>query len=595
MPHPAKPHWTLDKAKTTIGKSIDRDRVRRKKVAQDSSRAEKSTGVKAGLVCRSVLEQSSLDDFMAQAALSRATFEADRWGARFEEEGPRLVAVANSTEPGSEEAAAAASAAAVKAAASLVVPIPWRPAWTEDMDVEDLLKLEGEAFLEWRRVLAQIEQTEGVVMTPYERNLDFWRQLWRCVERCDLLVQIVDARDPAFYRSRDLERYVKTRYGGAKRLLLLMNKSDFLPMELRRQWAAHFANLGVDVIFFSALRELHRMRRVPRVSGSSRTAAAPTAEGSAAADASEAANADSEVANSPEEQHLPPHGPLESSDSGDVVDCTMLLDEIRARLHPECTGNEEETRRGVVGFVGYPNVGKSSVINALFGAKKVSMSRTPGKTKHLQTLELPGSDLTLCDCPGLVFPSVVATKAHLAINGTVPIVELRDSIAPVNLIVEKMGVEAVAAKYGLSSEMMQNGTDRLGQDFVSPARRILAGFSNARGHFLRQKVPDETWSARRVLQDFCTGELLHCECPVDHGEQAKQGIAIPLDSLKAVAPSTVQPTAAQAKAEVAAAPAQEVEGTDSSDFDDIDAFLKGKDSEPFKGRRGHKPLRQRAR
>ncbi|CAK0800234.1 unnamed protein product [Prorocentrum cordatum] len=97
---------------------------------------------------------------------------------------------------------------------------------------------------------------------------------------------------------------------------------------------------------------------------------------------------------------------------------------------------------GVIGFVGYPNVGKSSVINALFGAKKVSMSRTPGKTKHLQTLELTGG-LSLCDCPGLVFPSVVATKAHLAINGTAPLQELRDCVAPVRLVVQKLGAPAV--------------------------------------------------------------------------------------------------------------------------------------------------------
>merc|ERR1712139_49152 len=110
-------------------------------------------------------------------------------------------------------------------------------------------------------------------------------------------------------------------------------------------------------------------------------------------------------------------------------------------------------KRGVVGFVGYPNVGKSSVINALFGAKKVSMSRTPGKTKHLQTLELPDYSITLCDCPGLVFPSVVATKAHLVINGTVPLTELRDYIAPVNLIVEKVGLSHLVEKYGCAGSM----------------------------------------------------------------------------------------------------------------------------------------------
>ena len=35
-----------------------------------------------------------------------------------------------------------------------------------------------------------------------------------------------------------------------------------------------------------------------------------------------------------------------------------------------------------VGTIGYPNVGKSSVINVLMGVKKVTVGALPGKTKH---------------------------------------------------------------------------------------------------------------------------------------------------------------------------------------------------------------------
>lgn len=38
--------------------------------------------------------------------------------------------------------------------------------------------------------------------------------------------------------------------------------------------------------------------------------------------------------------------------------------------------------RLMVGTVGYPNVGKSSVINVLCGIKRVGVANRPGKTKH---------------------------------------------------------------------------------------------------------------------------------------------------------------------------------------------------------------------
>ena len=44
---------------------------------------------------------------------------------------------------------------------------------------------------------------------------------------------------------------------------------------------------------------------------------------------------------------------------------------------------------------------------------------------HLQTLTL-NPDVTLCDCPGLVFPSFVSSMAEMVTNGILPIAHLRD-------------------------------------------------------------------------------------------------------------------------------------------------------------------------
>ena len=53
-----------------------------------------------------------------------------------------------------------------------------------------------------------------------------------------------------------------------------------------------------------------------------------------------------------------------------------------------------------IGTIGHPNVGKSSLINGILGRKAVSVSKTPGHTKHFQTIHI-SENIRLCDCPGL--------------------------------------------------------------------------------------------------------------------------------------------------------------------------------------------------
>lgn len=42
--------------------------------------------------------------------------------------------------------------------------------------------------------------------------------------------------------------------------------------------------------------------------------------------------------------------------------------------------------------------------------------------------------LCLCDCPGLVMPSFVSTKAEMICSGILPIDQMRDHVPPVSLI-----------------------------------------------------------------------------------------------------------------------------------------------------------------
>merc|ERR1712137_446603 len=95
-----------------------------------------------------------------------------------------------------------------------------------------------------------------------------------------------------------------------------------------------------------------------------------------------------------------------------------------------------------------------------------------------------------------------------------------------------------------------------------PARAFLGGFAADRRHWLRFGVPNEDWAARRVLLDYCTGELLHCEPPPD---RASASVSIGSASL----PRVVEEQAPKAAPVVESTQAAD----DSDDFDDLDEFL----------------------
>ena len=125
----------------------------------------------------------------------------------------------------------------------------------------------------------------------------------------------------------------------------------------------------------------------------------------------------------------------------------------------------------IVGLVGYPNVGKSSTINSLIGEKKVSVSSTPGKTKHFQTILL-SDEIMLCDCPGLVFPQFATTKADLVCDGVLPIDQLKEHTGPVSLLVKRLPREILEAVYGLN--IKTRGVEEGGDGSVTAENLLIA-------------------------------------------------------------------------------------------------------------------------
>jgi large subunit GTPase 1 len=209
---------------------------------------------------RSVTEQAALDEFLSTAELAGTDFTAEKMNnvkiIHTDQKNPYLLSAA-------EERAAVGKQKAHKDR----LTVPRRPHWDSTTTPEQLDRMERDSLLEWRRGLAELQENNDLLMTPFERNLEVWRQLWRVIERSDLVVQIVDARNPLLFRSEDLERYVKD-VDPRKENLLLVNKADMLTLEQRKAWADYFQEAGISYKFFSAslAKELNEARDLVEIS-----------------------------------------------------------------------------------------------------------------------------------------------------------------------------------------------------------------------------------------------------------------------------------------------------------------------------------------
>ena len=446
---------------------------------------------------RSVTEQAALDEFLNTAELAGVDFTAEKMNnvkiIHSDQRNPYLLSA-------TEERSKLKRQAANKSR----LTVPRRPPWDEHTTPQDLDHREKASLIEWRRGLAEMQETDDLLMTPFERNIEVWRQLWRVIERSDLVVQIVDARNPLLFRSEDLEKYVK-EVDSRKNNLLLVNKADMMTLAQRQAWAYYFEKADINYRFFSA--SLAKARN-------------------------EALETDLEDP----EDHIKkdiPQGPEEATENEreesdgeqwvneedlaeDIDHRTRILtvDELEALFLENAPRKEEEgedpPRKTQIGLVGYPNVGKSSTINALIGTKKVSVSSTPGKTKHFQTIHL-SPEVILCDCPGLVFPNFATTKAELVCNGILPIDQLREFTGPTGLVAQRIPQSFFEALYGVkvhTRPIEEGGTS------IPTAEEILSAYATARGFATTgQGQPDQSRAARHVLKDYVNGKLLYCHPP----------------------------------------------------------------------------------
>lgn len=165
----------------------------------------------------------------------------------------------------------------------------------------------------------------------------------------------------------------------------------------------------------------------------------------------------------------------------------------------ENQSEEELTRRLVVGTVGYPNVGKSSVINVICGRKRVGVASLPGKTKHFQTLNI-GDDLQLVDCPGLVFPSFANSRAEMMVCGVLPIDKIRECAPPCQLVLDRVPKDVLEGHYKI--KLPPRG------DPLYTVTTFLGTYAAKKGWLTARNLPNEFQAAKKILKDYTTGKLI---------------------------------------------------------------------------------------
>ncbi|RWS21979.1 guanine nucleotide-binding protein-like 1 [Leptotrombidium deliense] len=319
--------------------------------------------------------------------------------------------------------------------------LPKRQFWTSNMSKNELDLKEQRYFREYVSTLERECENVGE-LGYFELNLETWRQLWRVLEMSDIILVIADIRHPIFHFPPGLYDYVVHEL--KKQIILVLNKVDLVPASLVLAWIEYMKNKfpKLYVTPFASYSGMkfkksgkHRGKRIGKLRMASKSA-----EGLLTiCEEIVGHNVDlSSWRHKIEDE-------LKEEEEGST-------DSDEEEFHPLKTGRQklekvdlsyyegQRYKDGVltIGCVGHPNVGKSSLLNAIMGKKVVSVSRTPGHTKHFQTIFLTKT-VKLCDCPGLVFPSI-APKALQVLMGCFPIAQLREPYSAIAFIAERINI-----------------------------------------------------------------------------------------------------------------------------------------------------------
>ncbi|KAH0587814.1 hypothetical protein H2248_006573 [Termitomyces sp. 'cryptogamus'] len=257
----------------------------------------------------------------------------------------------------------------------------------------------------------------------------YLKTLHKVIDQSDIIILVLDARDPEGCRSRLVEEEVRRREMEGKKLVFVLNKIDLIPKENAQQWLKHLRHSTSTLPFLSSTSS-------QRTNISSRTA-------------------------------------------------PSLVKLLKAY--------KPKAGSITVGVVGYPNVGKSSLINSLKRSKVCAVAAQAGHTKDLQSIQLERG-MRIIDSPGVVFDDDYfddgkgQTKSNVLLRNVVKVEDVDDPIAVVEEILGRTPVTTIQNIYNLPE--------------WTSTLEFLTMLAMTSGRLLKGGTPDINSAARHVLQDW---------------------------------------------------------------------------------------------
>ncbi|TPX65462.1 hypothetical protein SpCBS45565_g05124 [Spizellomyces sp. 'palustris'] len=278
----------------------------------------------------------------------------------------------------------------------------------------------------------------------------YYKEFKKVVENADVILEVLDARDPLGCRTRQIEELILNA-GANKRVILILNKIDLVPREVVEQWLKYLRN-EFPTIAFKASTQAQR----------------------------------SNLGQSSISTDIASERLLSSSEC-------LGADNLMKLLKNYCRNADIKTSI-TVGVIGFPNVGKSSVINSLKRSRVCNVGATPGVTKVAQTIQLD-KGIKLLDCPGIVFSqsSREGDEAEVLLRNCVKVELLEDPISPVEVIVSRCKTEQLMRIYNVP--------------LFPDTREFLIHIARQRGKLRKGGIPDLENAARSILQDWNSGRI----------------------------------------------------------------------------------------